>query len=134
MVVDLHSPVVCRRVGCSRGGAVGCDVVSHVSIDAEHLLLCLLSLKERKVRRARLLDADASGGHVNHTFVVGEGEHLRCRFGRHVLPQVAIRASTLEDERFDRQNFVPASERRGRVVDRLLFRRRLRAAGNHGGC
>src|SRR2546426_6563315 len=133
MLIDLHPAVRSDWIGRTVGGSIRTDVVRHLSVDAEHLLLCLLALEEREAWRTRLLDARASASDIDCTFVIRDSKRLRSRFRRHVLSQVAIRAAALDDERFDRQDFVSSSQGRCRIVDCLLFRRSLCAAAYYQG-
>src|SRR5437773_4042614 len=79
MVIDLHPAVSSDWIGRTVGGSIRPDVVSHLSIDTEYLLLCLLPLEECKVRRTRLLDAGAPASPEKHTSELPAHHDLECR-------------------------------------------------------
>ena len=109
--------------GCAWFGA---GHVVAFAVDPEDLLLRRLSLEVREVRRARLVGPRAQRRHVDGA-PEGDAEGLRGGLGRHVLPQVAVGAFTLDHQRLDSEHLVAPSERRRRIVDDLPFRNGLRA-------
>ncbi len=129
MVKALGPPIGGHRQATRVGAAAGADVVGGLAVNALHLRLRLRSLEIRKVRGARLRDAQARSGHVVVAAVGAHGEGLLGQARPEVLSEVELTSRALERQHGGGLHAIDAAEGLGDVVHELLLGREAGAGG-----